>query len=103
MGGRIRSKAAETAENRQFRRANRLERIHAPASFSRARFRLTVFGKPREGAPWRATKDEVLLDAIRLGLASWDASQREHFLAVPVEIATDWQEPGERHPLADAQ
>lgn len=54
------------------------------ASVVGARFRLTVFGKPR--APWRASYREAEEDAIALGLASWDANQREHFLAVPVDV-----------------
>ena len=55
------------------------------------RYRLVVFKDPR--APWRDTKERVMQDAIRLGLASWDATAREHFLAVPVDIETDWAEP----------
>jgi hypothetical protein len=47
-------------------------------------YRVAVFGRPR--APWRATTQEAKLDAIKLGLASWDDSRREHFLAVPVDI-----------------
>jgi hypothetical protein len=48
------------------------------------RYRLTVFGEPR--GPWRETKEEVLKDAVRKKLASWDAAAREHYLAVPVDI-----------------
>jgi len=47
-------------------------------------YRIAVFGKPR--APWRATSDEAMADAIALELASWDASEREWFLAVPVGL-----------------
>jgi len=47
-------------------------------------FRLCVFDDPR--APWRESAAEAKQDAIRLGLASWDESEREHFLAVPVRI-----------------
>lgn len=47
-------------------------------------YRVTVFSRPR--APWRSTKAEVMQDAIRLGLASWDDERREHFFAVPVGI-----------------
>jgi len=47
-------------------------------------YRIRVFGKPR--APWRATSDEAMQDAIALELASWDGSEREWFLAVPVEM-----------------
>jgi hypothetical protein len=49
------------------------------------RYRIAVFGRPR--APWRDSIDEALGDAIELGLASWDASRREWFLAVPVGLA----------------
>lgn len=52
------------------------------ADQERYRFRITVFGEPR--APWRDSWAEAMEDAIRLELASWDASKREHFLAVPV-------------------
>jgi hypothetical protein len=47
-------------------------------------YRLKVFDDPR--APWRDTREQVMQDAIRLGLASWDASKRQHFLAVPVAM-----------------
>ncbi len=49
------------------------------------RYRVTAFGRPR--APWRDSMDEALDDAIALGLASWGASRREWFLAVPVGLA----------------
>jgi hypothetical protein len=56
------------------------------------RYRLTVFNKPC--GPWRQTRDEVLADAVALDLAAWDASKREHFLAVPCDCemeATRWE------------
>ncbi|MFD1952114.1 hypothetical protein ACFSGX_15175 [Sphingomonas arantia] len=40
-------------------------------------------------------------DAVAARLASWDETKREHFVAVPTDIVTDWEEPGQRHPLAD--
>jgi hypothetical protein len=43
-----------------------------------------VFGVPR--SPWRTTHQAATDDAIRLGLASWDASEGAHFLAVPVDL-----------------
>lgn len=49
------------------------------------KYRITTFGRPR--APWRRTMQEAVDDAIELGLASWDASRREWFLAVPVGLA----------------
>jgi len=52
-----------------------------------ARYRLTVANEPR--APWRATRAEVMADAIEQGLASWDDDRREWFLAVPVGHETD--------------
>lgn len=48
------------------------------------RFRIMAFGRPR--SPWRDSIQEAMHDAIELGLASWDASRREWFLAVPVEL-----------------
>ena len=48
--------------------------------------RVVVFGRPR--APWRSSHEEAMADAIALELASWDASRREWFLAVPVGIQT---------------
>lgn len=51
------------------------------------RYRLTVFEQPR--APWRATRAEVMADAIELGLASWDDVAGEWFLAVPVGHESD--------------
>jgi hypothetical protein len=47
-------------------------------------FRIAVFGRPR--APWRNSFEAAKADAIALELASWDASRREWFLAVPVEV-----------------
>lgn len=34
----------------------------------------------------RDSREQAMTDAIRAGLASWDAERREHYLAVPVEI-----------------
>ena len=48
------------------------------------RCRVVTFGKPRE--EWRSTRAEAMHDAVRLGLASWDQSRREYYLAVPVSI-----------------
>jgi hypothetical protein len=48
------------------------------------RYRITVFDQPR--APWRQSVEEAMADAIALELASWDASRREWFLAVPVAL-----------------
>ncbi|EJU11741.1 hypothetical protein LH128_17377 [Sphingomonas sp. LH128] len=50
----------------------------------RARFRIAVFGQAR--GPWRPSIDDAMADAIKLELASWDESQREWYLAVPVEL-----------------
>lgn len=47
-------------------------------------FRIATLGKPR--APWRDSQEAAMNDAIRLNLASWDQSKRQHFLAVPVEM-----------------
>lgn len=47
-------------------------------------YRIVTFGTPR--SPWRKTKDAAMGDAIRLHLASWDESRREHYLAVPVSM-----------------
>jgi len=49
-------------------------------------YRITTFGRPR--SPWRESVQEAVDDAVKLGLASWDASRREWFLAVPVELMT---------------
>lgn len=51
-----------------------------------ARYRIAVFGQPR--SPWRPSIDEAMADAIELDLASWDESEREWFLAVPVDLVT---------------
>lgn len=47
-------------------------------------WRLTVFGDPRSG--WLESRDQVLDFAVRAGLANWDESKREHYLAVPLAI-----------------
>ncbi len=52
-----------------------------------ARYRIAVFGRPR--SPWRSSIDEAMADAIKLKLASWDESEREWFLAVPVELVSE--------------
>ncbi|TZG28064.1 hypothetical protein [Sphingomonas montanisoli] len=49
-------------------------------------YRIVTFRRPR--TPWRPSRDEALEDAKRLGLASYDPSRREHYLAVPVAIDT---------------
>jgi len=46
------------------------------------RYRVTAFGRPR--APWRDGIEEAVENAIARGLASWDASRRECYLAAPV-------------------
>ena len=51
------------------------------------RYRVTVFDDPR--GPWRDSFDEAKDDAIAGGLASYDQSRREYFLAVPVAIETE--------------
>ena len=52
-----------------------------------ARYRVTVFDQPR--GEWRDTFDQAKDDAIVAGLASYDESRREYFLAVPVAIQTE--------------
>jgi hypothetical protein len=49
-------------------------------------YRITIFGRPRSG--WRDSIEEAIADAVELGLASWDASLREWFLSVPVDLET---------------
>jgi hypothetical protein len=56
------------------------------------RHRVTVFDRPR--GPWRETREQAMEDAVGQKLASWDETKREHFLAVPVDITTDWDWPG---------
>ena len=58
---------------------------YLPPALTGCRYRIEVFGKPR--APWRVTPTIAMQDAIDLDLASWDASTREHYLAVPVDMA----------------
>ena len=53
------------------------------------RYRVTVFGEPR--SEWRETFDEAKDDAIAAGLASYDRSRREYFIAVPVAIEVQQQ------------
>ncbi|GEM_PF-3238772 len=50
-------------------------------------YRIAVFGRPR--SPWRSSIDQAVADAIELKLASWDKSEREWFLAVPVELVSE--------------
>lgn len=50
------------------------------------RYRVTVFDQPR--GPWRDSHEQAKDDAIAAGLASYDKSQRQYFLAVPVAIQT---------------
>lgn len=47
-------------------------------------FRLTAFDEPR--GPWVESYDQAMAYAVKHGLASWDASKREHYLAVPVSM-----------------
>lgn len=47
-------------------------------------FRLKVFDEPR--GPWVETYDQAMAYAVKHDLASWDASKREHYVSVPVEI-----------------
>ena len=62
----------------------RYSRTDIAAPPPREQFRLYCFGEPR--GPVRDDHKEAMTDAIRAGLASWDAERREHYLAVPVEI-----------------
>lgn len=59
-----------------------------------ARYRIAVFREPRSS--WRATADEAMADAIALGLASWDESEQEWYLAVPVELVTGKANPAKK-------
>ena len=58
-----------------------------PSPGVRFRHCITVFGEQR--APWRNSVAHAVEDAIALELASWDESQKQHFLAVPVAIKTE--------------
>lgn len=51
------------------------------------RYRVTVFDEPR--GEWRETFQHAKDDAILAGLASYDESRREYYLAVPVAIERD--------------
>lgn len=51
---------------------------------TKTRYRVTVFDEPR--GPWRDTFDHAKDDAIAAGLASYDESEGEYYLAVPVSI-----------------
>lgn len=61
--------------------------VPLPRPGVRFRYCVTVFGEQR--APWRDSVAEAVDDAIGLELASWDAVERQHFLAVPVDIRTE--------------
>lgn len=50
----------------------------------RYRYRVTVFDEPR--GEWRDTYQHAKDDAIGAGLASYDESEGEYYLAVPVSI-----------------
>lgn len=65
-------------------RFGRFARPRPPEPRPVEEFRIVVFGKARTA--WRTTREAAMTDAIREGLASWDASAREHYLAVPVEM-----------------
>jgi hypothetical protein len=58
-----------------------------PAPGIRFRYCITVFGELR--GPWRDTAAQAIDDAITLELASWDESQKQHFLAVPVGLKVE--------------
>jgi hypothetical protein len=47
-------------------------------------FRVVSAGRPR--GVWRDSYEAAMADAVDLELASWDASKRTHYLAVPVSI-----------------
>ena len=49
-------------------------------------YRVVVFDEPR--GQWRDTFEHAKDDAIAAGLASYDESRREYFIAVPVAIQT---------------
>ncbi|MGW8135399.1 hypothetical protein ACWGNZ_07145 [Sphingomonas zeae] len=51
---------------------------------TRYRYRVTVFNNPR--SEWRDTYEQAKDDAIAAGLASYDESLGEYFIAVPVSI-----------------
>jgi hypothetical protein len=48
------------------------------------KYRVCVFNEPR--GVWRNSFQAAKGDAIRADLASYDETQREYFLAVPVRI-----------------
>lgn len=58
-----------------------------PTAGIRFRHCITVFGEQR--GPWRDSVAHALDDAIALELASWDESQKQYFLAVPVGLKTE--------------
>lgn len=57
---------------------------YLPPAWPGCRYRIEVFGEPR--AAWRRSPADAMADAIELDLANWDASRREHYLAVPVAM-----------------
>ena len=77
MGAALWRRAADEAEP-----AAHLD--YLPASTPGCLYRIEVFGEGR--APWRRSVADAMADAIRLELASWDASLRQHYLAVPVDM-----------------
>lgn len=68
-------------------RADELDENPLPSAGIRFRHCITVFGEQR--GPWRDSVAQALDDAIELELASWDESQKQHFLAVPVGLKTE--------------
>lgn len=51
------------------------------------RYRIAVLGSPKTA--WRCSSSEAMADAVDMGLASWDAVARAHFLAIPIEMEID--------------
>ena len=58
------------------------------------RYRVTVFDEPR--GRWRKTYEEAKDDAITAGLASYDESEGQYFLAVPVAVEREEVPPRRR-------
>ena len=58
--------------------------VYRPAAPEQRCYRIIVFDVPR--TRWRPSVEAAIADAIALRLASWDASRREHYLAVPVAL-----------------
>lgn len=55
----------------------------------RRRWRLTLFDRPH--GRWHDDRGAAMAEAIARGLASWDASRREHYLAVPAGLQCEEQ------------